>query len=113
MGTPHKRPDDSGRLGKVFFDIAVTFFVGCTVSSPAHAYRPFNGTDAAVADVGELEFELQPAGVLQEGGTQTLVAPWLVTNFGFAKNGRQSSKARYKPRSRPMSRHVSPTPVFL
>jgi len=53
MGTPHKRPD-SGRLGKVFFDIAVTFFVGCTVS-PAHAYRPFNGTDAAVADVGELK----------------------------------------------------------
>lgn len=86
MGTPHKRPDDSGRLGKVFFDIAVTFFVGCTVSSPAHAYRPFNGTDAAVADVGELEFELQPAGLLQEGANQTLVAPWLVTNFGFAKN---------------------------
>jgi hypothetical protein len=55
-------------------------------SPPVYAYRPFNGTDAAVADVGELEFELQPAGVLQEGGTQTLVAPWLVTNFGFAKN---------------------------
>lgn len=39
-----------------------------------------------LADVGELEFELQPAGLLQEGANQTLVAPWLVTNFGFAKD---------------------------
>ena len=31
--------------------------------SPAPAYRPFDGTDAAVADVGEVEIELQPAGV--------------------------------------------------
>ena len=71
---------------KALFRIAATFLVACTFSPPVYAYRPFNGTDAAVADVGELEFELQPAGVLQEGGTQTLVAPWLVTNFGFAKN---------------------------
>jgi hypothetical protein len=33
-----------------------------------------------------LEFELQPAGLLREGANQTLVAPWLATNFGFAKN---------------------------
>jgi len=29
---------------------------------PASAYRPFDGTDAAVAAPGELEIELQPAG---------------------------------------------------
>jgi len=63
-----------------------------SLSSSAVLFRlpltpiPFNGTDAAVADVGELEFELQPAGLLQEDANQTLVAPWLVTNFGFAKN---------------------------
>jgi hypothetical protein len=31
-------------------------------SGPAWAYRPFDGTDAAVAAPGELEIELQPAG---------------------------------------------------
>lgn len=31
--------------------------------SPAAAYRPFDGTDAAVADKDTLEIELQPAGV--------------------------------------------------
>ena len=30
--------------------------------SQALAYRPFDGTDAAVADLGEAEVELQPAG---------------------------------------------------
>ena len=73
-------------LFKAFFRIATLFLVAPIVSPPVYAYRPFNGTDAAVADVGETEFELQPAGLLQEGANQTLVAPWLVTNFGFAKD---------------------------
>jgi hypothetical protein len=33
------------------------------LSSPAFAYRPFDGTDAAVADLGEFEVEFQPAAV--------------------------------------------------
>jgi hypothetical protein len=49
----------------------------------AFAYRPFNGTDAAVADPGELEVELQPAGRLQEQSSATLVAPDTVLNFGL------------------------------
>jgi len=28
---------------------------------PASAYRPFDGTDAAVADKGKMEIEMQPA----------------------------------------------------
>ena len=28
--------------------------------APAAAYRPFDGTDAAVADLGEVEIELHP-----------------------------------------------------
>jgi hypothetical protein len=55
------------------------------ICGPAWAYRPFNGTDAAVADLGEMEVELQPAGRLQEGSNTTLVAPWTVLNFGFAQ----------------------------
>src|SRR5713101_5706871 len=52
---------------------------------PAFAYRPFDGTDAAVAAPGELEVELQPTGLRHEGGTQTLVAPWTVLNFGLSE----------------------------
>jgi hypothetical protein len=52
---------------------------------PAFAYRPFNGTDAAVAAPGELEVELEPAGLEQERGTQTLIAPWTVVNIGLSE----------------------------
>lgn len=52
---------------------------------PALAYRPFDGTDAAVADLGEFEIELQPAGVRHEGTTQTLIAPATVFNYGFSE----------------------------
>jgi hypothetical protein len=54
-------------------------------SGPAFAYRPFDGTDAAVAAPGELEIELQPAGLEHEQGTQTLIAPWTVVNIGLSE----------------------------
>jgi hypothetical protein len=53
--------------------------------TPALAYRPFDGTDAAVADVGELEIELQPAGPLREASQNFVLAPVTVVNLGFAK----------------------------
>ncbi|MGE5159756.1 MAG: hypothetical protein ACM3OF_16595 [Gemmatimonas sp.] len=59
------------------------FAIATTRAPPASAYRPFDGTDAAVADPGELEVELQPAGVQHEQGMQTLIAPWTVLNFGL------------------------------
>lgn len=54
--------------------------------TPALAYRPFDGTDAVVADLGELEVELQPAGALWERSQTTLIAPEAVFNFGFKDN---------------------------
>jgi hypothetical protein len=51
----------------------------------ASAYRPFDGTDAAVAAPGEVEIELQPAGRLREEGTTTLVAPATVFNYGLSE----------------------------
>src|ERR1700730_4648832 len=54
-----------------------------TSSAPSLAYRPFDGTDAAVAEPGELEIELQPAGVLREPSQKTLIAPAAVLNFGL------------------------------
>jgi hypothetical protein len=52
---------------------------------PARAYRPFNSTDAAVADLGRVEIELGPAGLVEEGGDRFVIAPSLVLNWGFAE----------------------------
>ena len=54
-------------------------------SGSAWAYRPFDGTDAAIAAPGELEIEMQPAGRLREGGNTTLVAPATVINYGLSE----------------------------
>ena len=54
-----------------------------TWAAPASAYRPFDGTDAAVADPGEVEIELQPAGVRRDDTQKTLVAPATVFNLGL------------------------------
>jgi hypothetical protein len=54
-------------------------------SEPAQALRPFDGTDAAVAGVGELELELEPLGLLRQGPERTLIAPEMVLNLGVAE----------------------------
>jgi len=66
------------------FAAAVSCAVLIACCSPASAYRPFEGTDAAVADKGELEVELQPAGFLKQGADKTLIAPAWVVNIGIA-----------------------------
>jgi len=55
-------------------------------SSEAFAYRPFDGTDAAVADLGEAEVELQPAGAQWSREQNLLIAPAVVFIFGFLEN---------------------------
>jgi hypothetical protein len=54
-------------------------------SDPAAAYRPFDGTDAAVAAPGEVEIELQPAGRLRDETGSSLIAPATVFNYGFSE----------------------------
>jgi hypothetical protein len=54
-------------------------------SSGALAYRPFDGTDAAVAAPGEMEIELQPAGRLHDEAGTSLIAPQTVINYGFSE----------------------------
>ena len=56
--------------------------VVCT--NPALAYRPFDGTDAAVAAKGEVEIELQPAGRLRDESGTSLIAPATVINYGLS-----------------------------
>jgi hypothetical protein len=55
-------------------------------TSEAFAYRPFDGTDAAVADPGEVEVELQPAGAQWSHGQNLLIAPAVVFNYGLLEN---------------------------
>jgi hypothetical protein len=57
----------------------------CLFAQPAAAYRPFDGTDAAVADLNEVEIELQPVGQLKAGPQSSLIAPAVVYNYGFAE----------------------------
>jgi hypothetical protein len=60
--------------------VVVFLFAG-----PALAYRPFDGTDAAVAGLNEVEIELEPVGWLKIGSQSALVAPAVVYNYGFAE----------------------------
>jgi hypothetical protein len=65
----------------------IGFIVGAVAlvaASPAFAYRPFDGTDAAVADFGEVEIEFQPIGAIRPGG-QTKPISDAIFNFGFAE----------------------------
>lgn len=73
-----------GRLHR-FLMSGSAMILGLTVWSPtAWAYRPFDGTDAAVAAPGEVEIELQPAGPRQDEGGTTLFAPVTVFNYGLS-----------------------------
>jgi len=66
-------------------------------SGAARAYRPFDGTDAAVAATGEIEIELGPVEYLREGAERTLLAPDYRINYGFISGWEASieGKAAY------------------
>jgi len=49
----------------------------------AYAYRPFDGTDADVAELGDFEIELGPVGYLRQARSSFVVAPTFVGNLGF------------------------------
>jgi hypothetical protein len=53
-------------------------------SQPALAYRPFDSTDPAVADPGELEIEFSPVSFRRDDGSDTWIAPQLKINYGIA-----------------------------
>jgi len=52
-------------------------------AGPAFAYRPFDGTDASVAETGIFELEFG-ASRLSNGGVRSFAAPAAVANFGLA-----------------------------
>src|SRR5215472_15364899 len=65
---------------------AVAFGIATFGSTASFAYRPFDGTDAAVADPKEVEIEFEPAGVLRQNAQTSLIAPFMIFNYGFEKN---------------------------
>ncbi len=51
----------------------------------ASAFRPFDGTDAAVVEPDKVEIELGPAEYVRQGDERMLIAPNVRLNYGFAK----------------------------
>jgi len=76
--------------------LAVAAVLACS-SGTAWAYRPFDGSDAAVAATGEIEIELGPVEYLREGAERTLFAPDYRINYGFTSGWEASleGKAAY------------------
>jgi hypothetical protein len=57
--------------------------VGSVWLVPAHAYRPFDGTDADVLGQGDMELELGYLDYLREGKQRSLETPVAVMNLGL------------------------------
>ena len=53
---------------------------------PASAYRPFDSTDAAVADKGAFEVELSPLSYRHDDDGTAWTSPSARLNYGFAEN---------------------------
>jgi hypothetical protein len=65
------------------FASAACLLLVAAATTPAHALRPFDGTDADVAGPREFELEFGPAQYLREGGNKGVLAPAVVANFGI------------------------------
>src|SRR5438477_7623547 len=88
---------------------ALTSGAALLLSPEASAYRPFDQTDAAVAEYRGIELELGPASLARSSAELVLVAPSLVINYGIlpqaelileGKNERSlrsSSDQRWRP----------------
>jgi hypothetical protein len=70
------------RIGAFLFLFCAGLLMGL---APASAYRPFDGTDAAVADKDHFEIELQPAGFLKDWSGKNLIAPAARFNYGLTE----------------------------
>lgn len=59
--------------------------LACLPAQRAYAYRPFDSTDAAVVERGELELECGPFGYVVDADGRFLVVPSAILNFGVAE----------------------------
>jgi hypothetical protein len=77
--------------------------LGFLFAHPAYAYRPFNSTDAAVAERGEMEVECGPLGYVVDADGRFLVVPSFILNFGIAEGWEVVLEGRHFLRVQPMS----------
>ncbi len=75
------RPSSKGSGGRRRLAVFLTVLAW---PAAAAAYRPFDGTDAAIVDKGVLEIELGPLGYLREASAEFVIAPAVVLNWGFS-----------------------------
>lgn len=66
--------------------LLLAFVVAVVPASAAFAYRPFDSTDASVAEQGKTEVELSPASFIHDDDGDAWVAPQLRLNYGFAQH---------------------------
>ena len=69
----------SRRLGLLLLSVMIVGW-----PQGALAYRPFDSTDPAVAEPGELEIEFSPVSFRHDDGGDTWIAPQLKINYGIA-----------------------------
>ena len=65
--------------------LALSVILAMTWQGDVLAYRPFDGTDAAIAEPGQVEIELGPAQYLEIASDRMLVAPTVVLNYGLSE----------------------------
>jgi hypothetical protein len=63
---------------------SVAALAAMVVASAAYAHRPYDGTDAAVADPGAIELELGVAN-LHEGDSRIVAVPDVVVTYGLSQ----------------------------
>jgi hypothetical protein len=85
------------RIGRPFGVVAMVLALLCG-ARPAAAYRPFDGTDAAVADLRQIEIGLGPVEYLRDGTQRSLFVPSIVINYGFAPDWEGTVQVRIAPR---------------
>jgi len=78
-------------------------------SLPARAYRPFEGTDAGVADEERLEVEFGPLGYSRFGEERLLIAPQLEFTYGAGSGYEFGVGARRLTQMSPDPDEVKPT----
>ena len=104
------RQHSRNRLVCALRRLGVAILVGIPVlgwTVPAAAYRPFDGTNAAVVDVGEAEIQLQPAGELSTRSRSVLTGPYAVLDYGFAERW----EVILETRGQALPSGIGPTPV--
>jgi hypothetical protein len=99
----------------IWAGVALTGATAITVfAAPALAYRPFDGTDAAVANLNEVEIEFQPFGWQRDDQQKTLIMPGVRFNWGFADRWEFVAEGQFeRPLSPSGPSSFSATGMFL